>query len=263
MNNTVAGQSIAGLTVQVVDQFGNLVPTSSANVTVAIGTNAGGGTLSGTTTIAAVNGIATFTDLSIDKTGTAYTLKATTSGLGLGTSNTFNVTPAAADHLLFSQQPTDAIAGVAFNPAVKVQVLDVFNNLVTTDSSNVTLGFGTNAGSGSLLGTTTVAAVNGVATFNVSVDKVGSNYTLSATDLTLPQASNSTLSSTFTISPNVAHHLGFGVQPSNSLAGQTISPAVTVQVLDQFGNVVTSDNSTGPWPSAPTPATACSAAPPP
>jgi hypothetical protein len=31
-------------------------------------------------------------------------------------------------------------------------------------------------------------------------------------------------------------------QPSNAAAGQPIAPAVTVAVVDQFGNVVTDDN---------------------
>ena len=41
-------------------------------VTVAIGTNAGGGTLSGTKTVAASGGVATFNTLSIDKIGRAH-----------------------------------------------------------------------------------------------------------------------------------------------------------------------------------------------
>ena len=55
------------------DRFGNLVTFDTSNVTVALGTNPGGGTLSGTTTLAAVAGVATFSTLSIDKTG-VYTL---------------------------------------------------------------------------------------------------------------------------------------------------------------------------------------------
>jgi hypothetical protein len=49
--------------VRIVDQFGNLT-ASTAAVTVAIGTNPGGGTLSGTATQSAVAGVATFSGLS-------------------------------------------------------------------------------------------------------------------------------------------------------------------------------------------------------
>src|SRR5262249_25500313 len=100
-------------------------------------TNAGGGTLSGTTTVAASGGIATFSTLSIDKVGTGYTLAATDGSLGAGTSAFFNITPAAAVHLAFSVQPSNAIAGQAINPAVTVRVLDPSGNLVTPSSSSV------------------------------------------------------------------------------------------------------------------------------
>jgi len=46
-------------------------------VTITIGRNGGtlmAGTLSGTTTVNAVNGVATFPNLSIDQPGTGYTL---------------------------------------------------------------------------------------------------------------------------------------------------------------------------------------------
>ena len=51
------------------------------------------GTLSGTTIVTAVNGVATFSDLSIDKAGNGYTLVAAASGLTGATSTTFNITP--------------------------------------------------------------------------------------------------------------------------------------------------------------------------
>src|SRR5204863_8847920 len=111
---TVAGVAISpAVTVLVLDQFDNLVTGDSSNVTVAIGTNPGSGTLSGTKTVAASGGIATFSTLSIDKTGVGYTLAASDGSLSGATSGTFNITPAAADHLGFGVQPSDAVAGVA------------------------------------------------------------------------------------------------------------------------------------------------------
>ena len=55
-----------------------------------LGPNAGGATLSGTTTVTAVNGVATFSDLSVNQPGT-YTLQAQTIGLPTATSNQFTV----------------------------------------------------------------------------------------------------------------------------------------------------------------------------
>jgi protocatechuate 3,4-dioxygenase beta subunit len=68
-----------GVEVTAFDQFGNVATGFLGNVSVNITLLTGtlGAVLSGTTTIAAVAGVATFTDLSIDLTGTQYTLDAT------------------------------------------------------------------------------------------------------------------------------------------------------------------------------------------
>jgi hypothetical protein len=62
-------------------------------ITLSIGNNPSGGTLSGTVTVTVVNGRATFSNLSIDMTGTGYTLHATVGG-GLPDidSNPFDIT---------------------------------------------------------------------------------------------------------------------------------------------------------------------------
>ena len=57
------------------------IPHAIASITVAIGTNPGGGTLSGTTTVAAVSGVATFSTLSINAAGAGYTLNAASGAL--------------------------------------------------------------------------------------------------------------------------------------------------------------------------------------
>jgi hypothetical protein len=66
------------------------VTNSSAPVTVALGGSPTGATLSGTTTKNAVNGVATFNNLSIDKAGYGYTLVASSAGLPSATSSSFN-----------------------------------------------------------------------------------------------------------------------------------------------------------------------------
>jgi hypothetical protein len=84
------------VTVDARDQFNNVVKTFTGNVTVSIaaGTGTGGAVLSGTKTVAAVAGIATFTDLSINLPGsgnTAYRLAAATTGLSPATSSAFSI----------------------------------------------------------------------------------------------------------------------------------------------------------------------------
>jgi hypothetical protein len=90
--NTLVNQQITpAVTVRILDQFGNLT-SSTASVTVVLGPNPGSGTLSGTTTVTASGGVASFGDLSINQAGTGYTLAASSSGLTGATSNPFNVT---------------------------------------------------------------------------------------------------------------------------------------------------------------------------
>src|SRR2546422_10356940 len=56
--NTVAGGAISpAVQLSALDPAGNLVPTFTGSVTVALGNNPGGSTLGGTTTVAAVGGV--------------------------------------------------------------------------------------------------------------------------------------------------------------------------------------------------------------
>lgn len=80
---TVAGDPIGkkpvdrgGVQVAVVDGAGRVLPLSGVPVTVTIGNNPGGGSLSGTTTRTTAAGVAVFDDLKIDKAGFGYTLVA-------------------------------------------------------------------------------------------------------------------------------------------------------------------------------------------
>src|SRR6266516_4352386 len=99
---------------------------------------------------------------------------------------------AAAAKLVFTVQPSTAAAGAAITPAVQVAVQDAQGNTVTTATTSITVAIGANPASGTLSGTTTVAAVSGVATFsNLSIDKAGTGYTLTASATGLTGATSS------------------------------------------------------------------------
>jgi N-acetylneuraminic acid mutarotase len=90
-SNTFAGATFTPpILIQAEDLSGYRVDTFTGNVTIAIATNPGGGTLSGTRTVVASNGVATFRDLSIDAAGNGYTLVASAAGLDEATSTAFN-----------------------------------------------------------------------------------------------------------------------------------------------------------------------------
>src|SRR5205807_8411384 len=119
------------------DLAGNPVPTFTGNVTVALGNNPGGSTLGGTTTVAAVGGVVTFSDLTLDKAAPGYWLTAT--GLGTATSSSFNIIAGTATQLVFGTQPGTITGGKSFSPAVKVRALDGLGNLATTFTGQVTV----------------------------------------------------------------------------------------------------------------------------
>ncbi|HET9189132.1 MAG TPA: hypothetical protein VFN69_00995 [Rudaea sp.] len=238
--NTAAGASITpAVTVQVQDASGNVVTGSTASITLAIGTNPGSSTLGGTATANAVNGVATFSNLSLNKVGTGYTLTAASTGLTGATSNAFNIVAGTATKLVFGQQPTNTAAGASITPAVTVQVQDANGNVVTGSTASITLAIGTNPGSSTLGGTATTNAVNGVATFsNLSLNKVGTGYTLTAASTGLTGAT----SNAFNIVVGPAANIAFTQQPSDALAGMSNSPAIVATVTDVAGNPVAGES---------------------
>ncbi|MGH7653781.1 MAG: RCC1 domain-containing protein [Gemmatimonadaceae bacterium] len=100
-----AGETIAPpVIVQIRDSHGTLVSDADGPVTIALGTNAAGASLAGTTTVTAAHGVATFDDLWLNQPGTAYTLVATSGTLTEATSSPFTISliflavSAGADH---------------------------------------------------------------------------------------------------------------------------------------------------------------------
>src|SRR5260221_14268116 len=110
-----------------------------------LGNNPGGATLSGTTSAAAVGGVATFF-VSLNKAGTGYTLTASASGLGTVTSTAFDIIPGTATRLAFTVQPANTVAGVAISPAVQVTALDPAGNSLPGFAGGGTVAVGNNPG---------------------------------------------------------------------------------------------------------------------
>src|SRR5262249_16940864 len=202
--NTPAGTTISpAVTVRIVDPYNNLT-NSTASVSLAMGSNPSGGTLSGTTTKAAVAGVATFSDLSIDKKGIGYTLLASSSGLTGATSNAFNITGAPATHFSVVASMDPVTAGSAFS--VTVTALDGNNNVVSDYTGTVHF-TSSDSGAGRVLPadyTFTVNGVisdNGVHTFTNGVTLVtAGSQTITVTDT----VASPTVSGSATVTVNAA-----------------------------------------------------------
>ncbi len=198
--NNTAGVAFAAQPVCAVqDASGNTVTTSNATVTVAITTATGtaGAALSGNTTVSGVNGVATFSELSIDKAGNGYTLTAASPGLVSSSSIAFDVPAGPPAQLAFTAQPSRSnTPGAAFSAQPVVTVQDSLGNTATPSSANITLSIAPGTGTiGAVLsGNATVQALSGMAAFRgLSIDKPGAGYMLIATGAGLASATSSIL----------------------------------------------------------------------
>ncbi len=228
--NTQAGSIISpAVTVQLLNASSQPLAVPGIPVTMSLYSSTG--TLLGTTTVQTDStGLATFSDLQINIAGVKRIQAA--DGNLTTLSDPFTISPAAASQLVFTQQPTDTQQGATMAPAVTVQLEDQFGNLVSQAGTIVSLTLA--SGTGNILGATSVQTnASGLATFStLRFDTVGAK-TLQADSGTLTGTSNSF---NITAAPS---HLVFLQQPTSTSLGSVISPAVTVQLEDPFGNPVT------------------------
>ncbi|HVM44128.1 MAG TPA: hypothetical protein VMT77_11485, partial [Gemmatimonadales bacterium] len=235
--NVSAGSAIApAVRVAVQDASGNTIGSFTGTVTVAIGTNPAGGTLSGATSAAAVAGVATFGNLRLDRTGSGYTLLFSYGAIA-ATSTPFNVTPGAATALAFTGQPGNATAGVALAPAIQVTARDSLGNVATGFTGTVTLALANDPTNDTLTGTTTAAAAAGVAQFsNAIVRRAGTGYTLAASANGLTGAT----SGAFNVSAATGQKLAITTQPpATAVSGVALMRQPAIQIEDSTGNPVT------------------------
>ena len=178
---TVIAGSSFGLTVTAEDSSGNVDTSFNGTVTVALATNPEGGTLGGTLSVTATNGVATFSDLTLDKAATGYTLLVSGTGLYNATTASLTVTPAAASQLVVTAQPPSTFtAGSAFGLVVTAE--DPFGNVDSNFNGTVAVALLNNPGSATLGGALTTTAQSGVATLaGLTMDQPGIGYTLQVT----------------------------------------------------------------------------------
>lgn len=203
---------------------GQVATGYGGNVVMSMGNNPSDATLAGTLTVAAVAGVATFSNLSLNHSGKDFTIKATGSNLRVATSSPFSI----PTHLSFTQQPSGAQAGVILDP-VEVTAKDVDNNTDTFYTGDITVSI--YSGTGTLSGALTQTAIAGVASFtNLAIAQNGT-YTLIASGTEVSGAFNpaSIVSDPFVIGPSytlTAANIGGGaVFGFITGLGGSISPA--------------------------------------
>jgi hypothetical protein len=220
--------------VRVVDGSGNAIASFTSNVVAAIAS--GTGTLSGTTTVAAVAGVATFTNLVITGTAGAFTLRFTPSGLTAATSNALTVTAGAENKYVVTSSSTAPAAGSAVT--ISAQLTDISDNTISTAGKTVTWSKSNANGSFATATSTTNAA--GIATISFTV------HTVSATTTTVTATSSTpTLtgtSSTITTVAGAASKITVYLAASPTRILFQGQPEFRIQ--DAFSNNITTSTAT-------------------
>lgn len=221
--------------IEVRDAAGNVVTTATSAITATIAS--GGGTVTGTTTVNAVGGVATFSSLILDGTIGDRTLTFSAPGLTAVTSATFGLQAGAPTQLVVRTQPNGAVVGVPFTTQPVIELRDAAGNLSTGSTLGVTATI--NAGGGTLGGAITASAVGGVATFStLTMSGTVGVRTLNFSAAGIPAVT----SAPFTLSAGAAAALAFRTPPNGGGLNSPFVPSPVIEVRDASGNVATTAN---------------------
>ena len=205
---TAAGATLGAISVEATDQFGNRRGSFTGNVTVAVDSGPTGAALGGTTTVAAVSGLADFTTLSVDLVG-AYRFRFTTAGLTDAVSSTFAVSPAApATITAFLGDGQTAPASQVLADSLGARIVDVLGNPI----AGATVTWTVLSGAGLISPATSLTDANGVARARWILGATTGPQTVNAGALSLTPA-------TFTANgtPSVANSVWTGSVSSSIL----------------------------------------------
>jgi hypothetical protein len=248
---SVAAGSSFGLVVKVEDGLGNVDTTFNGDVSASsVQVNS----LGGTVTVRAVNGVATFTALTERNVGNdnlqlsvGPLVHSLLSDLPASVSTDYvHVTFAPATHLavkwVWDGEPTavsskaeNVLAGATFY--LQVEAEDPFGHEDGNFNGSATLALANNPTGASLGGTLTMTITNGVARFDhLTIDDVGSGYTLTAT------GSNLTAGTSAPFDVTTRKLVATGSPPGSVTPG--IVFGLNVAVEDSSGNVDTFFNGT-------------------
>lgn len=235
----LSGVMLSGaIPVELVDAFGDRV---EVNQQVTLSLLGSGGTLEGTTSDLAVLGGAIFQGQRINGPGT-FRIVASSGALKPDTTEAITITQQAA-WLVVKTQPAGAVSGLAFTTQPVVEVRDNANIRMVGDSTIVTALL---QGSGTLFGTLSVRAVNGIATFlNLAIEGAATGVNLGFTSFTAANA----FSESFNVAaPPPGVRLVVGQMPFfNLIPGQTFGPSFQFDLSNRGGANVAAVDVTFTW----------------
>jgi hypothetical protein len=177
--SSVAGARLTTQPVVYIEDSGGNVVNSTAQVSINLASGTGG-TFSGTTSMSAVAGVATFTDLTLGGTsGTPYGFQIASSGL-TSTSMTITLVAGPTYFVTISTPAAGFPNGVAAIVQPVITLTDAYGNVANNTLDTITATVSSDA---TLIGTTTVLTSSGTATFtNLGISgSIGSQYSITFT----------------------------------------------------------------------------------
>jgi|GEM_PF-2142216 len=205
--------------------------------TVRMSLISGAGTLIGDRSVAAVNGVATLSNVTVmggsSSVGFNFWVLDANTGLTLPAFALSNVVTVLANNTLPASlgvvtQPNGAESGIALTSQPSVEVLSAAGTRVTTATGTMTAAL--LSGTGTLVGTVTAPIVNGLATFtNLAVNGFGS-FTLQFTSGALTPVNSNPFTSV-----QVVRSVAILAGPTSTTSGATMAPAWVVELRDGAG----------------------------
>ena len=230
--NIAAGSTMT-FVVGARDVDGDPVASYTGNVTLSFVTSPSIATLGGTTTVAAVGGVATFSNVTIGTPATGYVIAASAAGLTGVSSPAFNiVTGPATNMVLVTGGGQTAAAGTALAP-ITVALTDASGNAKV----NVPIDFAVTSGAGSVLPARVNTDAGGRATATWTLGPSAGTQTIGVSSLGVP-----TLSVPATATSTISHWVVTTQPAAVQTAGVVFTPTVTAELRDPANALVTTFN---------------------
>jgi len=176
--------------IKIVDSNGDVVPTATNDVEVAITVVNGSGSLTGTTTVTAVDGYATFTDLVFTGAGSFYLTFTSTGLTEVDSDEIATLTPIA---LAIYQQPFSGLSGNLLTTQPIISIVNWLDDLVSDATDVVDVSLVDVTGSSVLTGTLNATASGGYASFSDLIATGYGSFYLTFTSGTLTSVNSDTL----------------------------------------------------------------------
>jgi hypothetical protein len=224
-----ATKPLSGVTVTAQDGHGGVITGYNREISLTLQDGTAGAQLTGTRTVQAVRGVATFSDIAVDRAGTGFRLAAHADGVPENSSERFDVAP--QPRLVFTTAPSTYRIDLPLAPAVQVTAEDSTGATVTNFNDAVTLAID----GVSLSGSPSVTATNGVARFTgVGIPQEGAGLILRATSPYVTAAASQPFSSQPVLS--ITTPLG------TVRSGVPITTDIEVALRDVGGTIATNFN---------------------